>query len=415
MSDEDPFYSLPFDPDQMKPNHLKVVGSADDPLVLKAARLPDPTSIPPRAWLYGTQLLRGYVSVLVAPGGVGKTLYAMGIAVAVTSDRSIFGERIFARVNVAVVNLEDPMEELERRLAALMIHHGIDRAELQGRYFLYSADDRRITIAKFSPDGSEVIHPDEGPIIREIQAHEIGLLIVDPFAESHSLDENSNPQMVRAAASWRRIARLTGCAILLIHHVRKGAVVDIDSARGAKALTDSARVGLLLSPMSAEEATEFDVKDENRTRFVRLDDAKANMAKKAGVARWFQLETIELKNCTEQYPYGDRVAAIATWRPPSALGELTILQCNEALDAINKGPRTGVRYTGHKTGKDSSRWAGQVMIDLFGVSENRAAHIVGLWVKSGALEARQYRDGEQRKDRLGLFLVESRRPGNEIR
>jgi hypothetical protein len=382
-------------------------------LVFRAARLPDPTTIPPRQWLYGTQLVRGSVSVLVAPGGVGKTAYSMGIGLALAANRQIFDEKIFQQVNVAVLNLEEPMDELERRLAALMIHHAIDREAVERRYFLYSGDDRRITIAAMSTDGFDIVFPDAEAMIREIQAHEIGVLVVDPFAESHALEENSNSEMIKAAAAWRRIARGTGCAILLIHHVRKGAVTDIDAARGAKALTDSARVGLLLSAMTSEEATEFDVPDDERTRYVRLDDAKANMARKAGVARWFQLMTIELGNVTHQYPSGDRVAAIASWHPPSAMGNLTIFQCNQALDAIAKGPREGVFYTQSRVGK-TTRWAGVVMIDLFGLTERRAGGVITTWVKSGVLEVRKYNDAEQRKECSGLFVVEARRPGTGV-
>jgi hypothetical protein len=355
-------------------------------------------------------VLRGYVSVLVAPGGVGKTGYAMGVALALTTGRSIYGEKIYQRVNVAVLNLEDPMDELERRLAALMIHHNIDRSEVEGRYFLYSSDDRPLSIAAISEDGYDIVHPDEQAIIREIRAHNIGVLICDPFAESHELEENSNQQMIKAAAAWRRIARATGCAILLLHHVRKGVASDIDAARGAKALTDSARVGLLMAAMTEVEAEGFDIAVEERTRYVRLDDAKANMARRAGVARWFQLQTIELCNNTPAYPAGDRVAAIALWKPPSAFGELTILQCNEALDAIGRGPRQGVLFTQTNTNK-TNRWAGQVLVDLFGISVKRAATIVAAWIKNGALEVREYDDSEQRKPRQGLFVVEVKRPG----
>ena len=44
-----------------------------DPPALAAvpAPLPDPASIPPREWLYGTRLIRRFVSVLAAPGGAG--------------------------------------------------------------------------------------------------------------------------------------------------------------------------------------------------------------------------------------------------------------------------------------------------------------------------------------------------------
>src|SRR3954469_18345379 len=64
---------------------------------LKAARLPDPTTIPPRAWLYGTQVIRGFVTMIVAPGGTGKSSYAIGVGMALASGRDILGDRVWER------------------------------------------------------------------------------------------------------------------------------------------------------------------------------------------------------------------------------------------------------------------------------------------------------------------------------
>ncbi len=390
----------------------RVVGG-NSGLKFRPARMPDPATIPPRRWLYGTQLLRGYVSVLVAPGGVGKTGYAMGVGVSLAAELRLFGEHIHERCNVALLNLEDELDELERRLAALMIRHDVDRAALTGRLFLYSADDGPVTIAAMAEtsDGFDVVYPDVEAIIAQIQENDIGLLIVDPFAESHTLEENSNPQMIRATAAWRRIARATHCAIFLIHHVRKGPVNDIEAARGAKALTDSARVGLLLSAMSEGEAEQFEIEPSERTGYIRLDDAKANMARRSGVARWFKLESIPLGNVTPAYPAGDRVAALIPWTPPSVFGDLTTLQCNEALDAIERGPRSGVRYAPTRRGAHANRWAGAVLIELFGVSDDRAAAILTVWLKNHVLTEGDYDDAEQRKPRRGLFVNAANRPG----
>lgn len=398
--------------ERQKPRTFKVVGG-NSGLKFRPARMPEPETIPPRRWLYGTQLLRGYVSVLVAPGGVGKTGYAMGVGVSLAAERSLFGEHIHERCNVALLNLEDELDELERRLAALMIRHSVDRAALAGRLFLYSADDGPVTIAKMgeTDEGFGVVYPDVEAIIAQIQENDIGLLIVDPFAESHDLEENSNPQMIRAMAAWRRIARGTRCAIFLIHHVRKGAGSDIEAARGAKAQTDSARVGLLMSVMSEKEAEEFEIEPKERTAFVRLDDAKANMARRSGVAHWFKLESVPLGNMTADYPSGDRVAALVSWVPPSAFGDLTVLQCNEALDRIELGPRTGVRYAPTRRGRDASRWGGEVLIELFGLTDERAAAILAVWLKNHVLTEGEYQDAEQRKPRHGLFVNETNRPG----
>src|SRR4029077_13110678 len=118
-----------------------------------------------------------------------------------------------------------------------------------------------------------VAYPDEQALIEQITQNHIGVVVCDPFAESHSLEENSNPHMVKAAAAWRRVARATGCAVLLVHHVRKGDATSIDAARGAKALTDSARVGLLLTTMPTKEGEAFGVGPDDCWQYVRLDDA----------------------------------------------------------------------------------------------------------------------------------------------
>lgn len=378
------------------------------PLVLEAARLPLPQDIPPRQWLYGTHLIRGFVTVLVAPGGTGKTALAMAIAAAIASGQEFLGAHIFTSAPTAVLNLEDPLDELDRRLAAIMLHHKLDTVQLVDRFYLHSGEDRPITMAAPGSDGFSVVYPDEDAITTQIREHGIVLLVVDPYAESHTLEENSNPDMVKAAAAWRRVARSTNCAVLLVHHVRKGAATDIDAARGAKALTDSARVGLLLSPMTGEEGEAFGIAEGDRWAYVRLDDAKVNLAPKASKARWFRLEQVSLGNATDAYPNGDRVAAVAPWEPPEPETRLTPLQLNEALDVIAEPP-AGWLYSPTGQGRNNARWAGQPLVDL-GMTEKQAKHMIRAWLKSGLLYTETYRDDDQRKDRTGVRVDASKRP-----
>lgn len=390
---------------------LTVVGGMDDrpPLVLRPARLPLPSTIPPRPWLYGTQLIRGFVTVLVAPGGTGKSAYAMAMAAALACGRPVLGTHVFKQCNVAVYNLEDPMDELERRLAAICIKHDIQPEELKNRYFLNSGEDRPLTMASLSDDGFSVIHPDEDAVIREIRAHDIGFLVVDPYAESHSLEENSNPQMVRAAAAWRRVARATNAAIMLVHHVRKGAALDMDAARGAKALTDSARVGLLLTPMSEEEARALDVPEDIRTRYVQMINAKANLAPPPGKGTWFQLSQVDLHNASDDYPSGDKVAAITSWEPPNLWARMSPADLNRALDIIATPP-AGWLYAPTRRGQSSARWAGQVVRDVLDCSDDVADQVIKTWLRNGTLVLTEYHDADQRKARKGVRVNDAHRP-----
>lgn len=381
-------------------------------LVLRAARLPDADTIPPRHWLYGTQLIRGYVTVLVAPGGTGKSAYAMGVGMALAARRPLFGDHIFAPVNVALINLDDPMDELERRVAAIMLAHKIRREDLEGRLFLEDCDGHGLTLAAPARDdnGFYVANPDEKELTDLIRANNIGLIVCDPFAESHTLEENSNPQMVQAAAVWRRIARATDCAVLLVHHVRKGDASGIDAARGAKALSDSARVGLLMTIMSIAEAEEFGIEDDDRTAFVRLDDAKRNMAP-ASKARWFRLMPVRLGNTFDPtYPNGDSVGAIVAWQPPdSAIATAPTSELNTVLDAIKAGPEPGVLYT--KSGRGgSARGCAQVLCEAFQVTEKEAAKMTARWFKSGLLFEVEYFHPKWRRTAKGVAVRDHDRP-----
>lgn len=372
------------------------------------AALPEPAAIPPREWLYGTRLIRRFVSVLAAPGGVGKSALALAQAVALASGRGFLGEHVHHSVPAWVLNLEDPLDELNRRVAALMRLHALPREAVAGRLHLTSGRDRRLCMA--AADETGIAHPDREAVAEAAIAAGIGLIVVDPFVKSHRLDENSNAQMDAAATAWAEIAERTRAAILLVHHVRKGAGNDADAARGAKALTDAARSAAVLMPMTAEEARGLSVPERERWRHVRLDDAKANLAPRGETATWFRLETVSLGNATAAYPQGDHVAAIAAWKPPSPFRGLGATDCNRALDQIAAGTPEGEAFSAHRTSKDTRRWAGGVLVRGFGFEEDEAARVIAAWMRSGLLVEEEYRHATQRKLRLGLRVVDARRP-----
>ena len=373
------------------------------------ASLPDAASIPPREWLYGTRLIRRFVSVLAAPGGVGKSALALAQAVALATGRGFLGERVHHSVPVWVLNLEDPLDELHRRVAALMRLHRVPREALAGRLFLHSGRSRRVTMGTL--DDSGIAHPDKQALIAACRQHGIGLLVVDPFVKSHRLDENSNDQMDEAATAWAEVAEATGAAVLLVHHVRKGANTgEIEGARGAKSLIDAARSAFLLAPMSPEDAQALSVPEPERWRYVRLDDGKANLAPPAEAAHWYRMESVGLGNGTAAYPAGDHVAAIALWKPPSAFSDMTVADCNDALDLIAAGPAQGSAFTAQRTGRASERWAGRILIERFGLAEAAAMRVIAAWLKSGLLREEQYYDVPQRKTRMGVAVTDALRP-----
>ncbi|HTN09380.1 MAG TPA: AAA family ATPase, partial [Acetobacteraceae bacterium] len=282
------------------------------------------------------------------------------------------------------------------------------RAAIAGRFYLSSGRTRRLRMAELDETG--IVHPDQQAVVGAALAAGIGLIVVDPFVKSHQLDENANAQIDAAATAWAEIAEATGAAVLLVHHVRKGATSDVDAMRGAKALTDAARSAALLTPMTAEEARHLSVPERERWRHVRLDDAKANMAPRADAAQWFRLESVALGNHTPLYPHGDSVAAIAAWKPPSPFRQLSPVECNRALDKIAAGIGDGAAFSAHRTGRATERWAGSVLVRGFGLDEADATRVIAAWLRSGLLVEEEYRHPTQRKLRMGVRVDDARRP-----
>lgn len=391
----------------------RIASSQPDPQTsgfnLRPLFIQNQRAIPHRQWIYGAQLIRGFVTLLIAPGGTGKSSLLLGTAMSITTGRELLGVRVHQQCNAALLNLEDPQDEIDRRVTALALHYGIENDDITGRLFASPAD-QTVTIAGIGADGFTVVHPDEKQIIERVRDENIGFLAVDPFAESHNLEENSNPAMIKAAAAWRRVARAGNCAVELAHHVRKGPVDSIEAARGAKALTDSARIGLLLSTMTEDDASELGISADDRLQFVRLDDAKANMSARAPKASWFHLANVTLDNADETYPYGDQVGVIESWKPTTVWEKVTPDATDRGLDAIGAGLPSGSLYTDSKRGS-GERWAGNVLMQICGVTDGQAATMLKAWIKSGLLYPETYRDPVQRKDRVGLRVNATKRPG----
>jgi hypothetical protein len=389
-----------------------VVANNNNPLTVRPASLRLGAAIPPREWLYGTALVRRYVTTLVAPGGVGKTAWAVAVGCALASGKSLIGDHVHHRANVLFCSLEDPEDEFDRRAAACMMRHRLSEQDLAGRIFTINGRDRRLVVAALDTDGMTVTYPDKDALVKAVRENKIGLVTVDPFVNSHELEENSNPHINAAARAWAEIAEQAGCAVLLVHHTRKGATAgDMDSSRGASSLIGASRAGFTLTAMSAEEAKEFGISEQDRRRHVRLDDGKANLAPAADKARWFRLASIALGNGSPDYPNGDNVQAIEAWEPPSIWKQLSDEDCNRALDAIQDGPGAGQRYTRSRTGKSANRWAGRVLTDMFDLNDEQAAKVIDTWARNGLVEEAPYFDPVQRKERSGLVVNPSKRPG----
>ena len=114
----------------------------------------DPSKFPRRQWLYGKHLVRKFLSCTVAPGRVGKSSLQLVEAIAMATGRPLLGIQVPEPLTVWIINLEDPLEELERRVLAVLLHFKIHPDELGGRLFLNSGRDTKVVIASTTKAGT---------------------------------------------------------------------------------------------------------------------------------------------------------------------------------------------------------------------------------------------------------------------
>lgn len=262
--------------------------------------------IPRRMWILGRTLLKGYLSVLVAPPGVGKSTLCIAQAVSIITGKPIAGEDVHIRGKVWIYNNEDDNDELKRRLAAVLQHHNISFDEIAGQLALNSGADRPLLVARTLSDGTVIRLPDVEECIEHIKKHNIIAFIVDPFIETHECEENSNQQIKRVGQMFRDIARRADCAVELVHHTGKppqgssdGHAGNMWSARGASALVGVARIIKTLFGMSKKDAERRGVREDDRHLYIRLDDAKANLSLASPEAKWFKRLGVTLVNTDE--------------------------------------------------------------------------------------------------------------------
>ena len=275
----------------------------------------------PRRWLLGNILIRQFVTVLAGSGGGGKTSLAIGWALSLASGKPVMGERVGKPRRVLIWS-EDPPEELAKRVDAAMQIHGLTRADIEDRLIVVSIDELKITIARFSQELREVIAVDLPALKKIILSNKLDVVMLDPIAELHELEENDNVQMAKLMGMMRSVARETKAAILLLHHASKASVdagkkSAATATRGAGAIVNSARVSMVLNEMTAKDAEDLGIREDERPLYGELTRPKANMGPRTFGGDFVKVELVPFGNGDEENDE-DVVAVSVPWKPTAA-------------------------------------------------------------------------------------------------
>ena len=360
---------------------------------------------PPRGWLLGNVFCRGFLSSIIAAGGVGKTALRYAQYLSLATGRPLTGEFVHVRSKTLIMSLEDDRLEMVRRLWAAILHYDINPKDLEGWLFLSapSAVNGKLMMLDFKG------RPMRGGLADNIEAeileHRLDLIGIDPFVKAHSIEENSNSAIDDVVQILTDMMHKHNVAIDVPHHTSKGAADpgNANRSRGASAMVDAGRLIYSLSPMSPSEAEDMDIPEDERRSLVRMDSAKVNIAPPAIKARWFRLLSVSLGNGNERYPNGDTVQTVEPWTPPEVWASIDEETKARILSEIDAGLPNGRRYSA--AGSASVRAAWNVVCEhASDKTPAQAREIIKTWVKAGTLVNWDYQDPVNRKSQNGLYL-----------
>jgi hypothetical protein len=357
----------------------------------------DEAAIPRRPWIAPGYALRGAVTLIAGPPSAMKSSMALAWAASVALGRDFGPFHPVLQGPVIVYNVEDDADEQRRRLSATLRLFGATPADIKGA--LHRAGPAAIgTLLERGDDGRIRLTAAMTNLDEMIDALRPVMLIVDPLAELHTVEENDNTGLRAVIATFRERAVRYNMAVAVLHHTRKGAVQspgDPDSARGASSIIGAVRVAVTLTTMSEDDAQRFGMPTdiEARSRYIRMDDAKSNYAPLRS-AQWFEKQPYELAN-------GDTVPAAVPWSPPEAkvasLGDLLALAA-----AIERGSPSGAPWS-PKLSRDARSVRALLARHGFNGKEAESKTLAKLESDHG-MEAGIYRSASRRAPASGLRI-----------
>jgi hypothetical protein len=380
-------------------------GALDDPPPAIAATpftWIKPSEIPPRRWIYGNHYIRKFVSVTVAPGGVGKTALSIVEALAMASGKALLGVQPRERFRVCLWNGEDPHEELQRRVMAAAKHYGLTPEDLEGWLFVNSGRDMSIVIATQTTGGGvKIAVPKVEEIKQTIRENQIDVVIIDPFVSSHQVTENDNNAIDRVAKTWAQIADETDCTVELVHHSRKtyGNEATVEDGRGASALLAAARSARVLNVMSEREAEDFGL--ENRRLHFRVENGKSNLTPPPEAATWFKMVSVNLGNGNpfakggndDDTTGGDSVGVVTSWECPDLLADITEDDLRAAQAVVAEG-----RW---RASSQATDWVGKAIARALSLDLDDSSHkakvkrLIKEWIAAGWFFVVKENDGNR--------------------
>lgn len=379
--------------------HAGIPDAAAGPTFPTPYTMFDGANLKPREWIYGKHYLRSFCSALASAGGNGKTSLQIVEALCICTGRPLLGETVHKRTRVYLVNLEDPIDEMQRRILAAMKYYDIKREEVEGWLFLDAGRDFNMKFTALVR-GEVVINE---ALIQHMQAkiieHDIGLTFIDPWVGANDINENDNGQMNKAVAQIRRIADVTNSGICLVHHIRKtgGEDANIDSVRGAGSLIGAVRAARIINRVSTDDLMRMGVPEADAVGIFRIDDGKANLAPPSNKSTYYRMESVKIDN-------GEYVGVAVPFFMPDAFDNVTARHAMAVQKIVGNAPDP------MRENVQAKNWVGHAVAEVLNLDidkpddKGRIKSIVRKWLDTDVLRREMVPDARQGRDVAAIVV-----------
>lgn len=176
---------------------------------------------PPMRWIVDQMLPVGAVTTLFGDGGVGKTLAAMQIGVAVERGVPVFGHAT-EQAPVLGFFCEDTGDELHRRFRSVCIAQGVVQSAVE-HFAFQSRFGHESLLGSFEATGAFMPSPLLRAIRDRARATGARLVILDNILHLYPGNVNDPGEVTRFIAPLNRLALDIDGAVLLLGHIAKAA------------------------------------------------------------------------------------------------------------------------------------------------------------------------------------------------
>jgi AAA domain len=176
--------------------------------VLPAHLLPDTTDT--HRWLIEELWTDQAVGIIGGEPKCCKSFLALTLAVAVAGGVPCFGRFKVTRPGpVLLFAAEDNLSVVKERLLGITSASGLHLSDLP----LHVIIEPHVRLDR--DDDYRKLHD-------TVEHLKPRLVILDPFVRLHAIDENSSSEVAPLLAKLRVLQRSMGCAVMVVHHAKKG-------------------------------------------------------------------------------------------------------------------------------------------------------------------------------------------------